>query len=375
MKDKIKILLIIFSSLLLTSCGITKNISDIKNDFQKQFPNVIYEILEESENKDASKFGDYAANIKAKDLENNFTFNIYSVVRENAGFGIIQNYETDYLGEKLKVIKNNFGDKANIFDIRLGEKFNLGKINLDFYYTDKKTLEEKIQSLNDFLLYLFDKEEKMDLNVNAIFDLKTVDNGADQKNPSPISRTFSKKTFDNQMNIKNNIKKKINEIEKSAFQQYAIQSRILLLPNDDYPLDLIKNETHVDKNHSKFAVKANGKTYEWDDLITAKPDILHYRVLFEVLKRTEFEGLEGTRNSYSFIGKDNKKYQFNDKFNDKIFSKNPKHPDNGRPTNYYLVDGEVYYFTTPNLRYLTFDKLKEITGYEFIKVEEENKKE
>ncbi|MGY3756071.1 hypothetical protein ACWOAQ_05420 [Helcococcus kunzii] len=215
----------------------------------------------------------------------------------------------------------------------------------------------------------------MDLNVNAIFDLKTVDNGADQKNPSPISRTFSKKTFDNQMNIKNNIKKKINEIEKSAFQQYAIQSRILLLPNDDYPLDLIKNETHVDKNHSKFAVKANGKTYEWDDLITAKPDILNYRVLFEVLKRTEFEGLEGTRNSYSFIGKDNKKYQFNDKFNDKIFSKNPKHPDNGRPTNYYLVDGEVYYFTTPNLRYLTFDKLKEITGYEFIKVEEENKKE
>ncbi|WP_282926220.1 hypothetical protein [Helcococcus kunzii] len=397
MKDKIKILLIIFSSLLLTSCGITKNISDIKNDFQKQFPNVIYEILEESENKDASKFGDYAAHIQAKDLENNFTFNIYSVVRENAGLGIIQNYETDYLGEKLKVIKNNFGDKASIFDIRLGEKFNLGKINLDFYYTDKKTLEEKIQILNDFLLYTFDKvlnnnfflfnkgndfllytfdkEENMDIEVNAIFDLKTVDNGADQKNPSPTSRTFSQKTFDNQMTIENNIKKEINELEKSAFQQYAIQSRMLLLPNDDYPLDLIKNAIHTDNNHSKFAVKANGKSYEWDDLITSKFDVLHYRVLFEVLKRTEFESLEGTRTSYSFIGKDNKKYQFDDKFNDKIFSKNPKHPDNGRPANYYLVDGEVAYFTTPYLRYLPFDKLKEITGYEFIKVEKNNNKE
>lgn len=69
-------------------------------------------------------------------------------------------------------------------------------------------------------------------------------------------------------------------------------------------------------------------------------------------------------NSYSFIGKDRKKYNFDDKYNDRFFNKNSRNKDVVF-SNYYLVDGEYAYFTNANSRYLTFDELKEITGYEF----------
>ncbi len=358
----IKLMLIVLSLTLLSSCDIKKNSSDVEKGFQREFPNVKYKVLENSENENEGKLGEYAAQIKAKDLDNDFTFNIYSVVVGNTGFGIVQEYRTDYLAEKLKFINSNLEDKIKDFSFEFGEKYRPGAINLYFNYTDKINLEEKLQDVKEYLLYVFDLENNLDIRVNAIFDLKDVDNGAEQRNPAPSSVSFSSKNFDNSMNIADNIKNHIDILYKTAFIDYAVESRLVLLPNDDYPLSLITDAVKYKDSISHFSVKVDDENYEWDDLITTNLDILHYRVLYEVLKRTEYESLEGTASSYSFIGKDNKKYEFDDKFNGKVFGNNS---NDTKLSNYYLVDGEVNYFTLSYTRYLRFEKLKEITGYEF----------
>lgn len=369
---KARLLLILLSILLLSSCGVKKSAADIENDFRRQFPNVKYEILEKSTNENAKNPEEFSVELKAKDLQDNFIFNIYSIVKENAGLGLIEGYETDYPVKKLQFINDQLGSKVNGFELKFGEKYKPGAINLYFKYTSKNTLEEKIHELENYLLIVFDLENNIDINVNAIFDLVKVDNGAEQQNPSPSSMKFSPKDFDKNITLEDNIKNKIDTLEDIAFRNYAISSRKILLPNNDYPLSLIKEAPKYNGFISHFSVKANGKNYVWDDLITEQFDILHYRVLYEVLKRTEYKSLEGTSSSYSFIGKDNKKYEFNDKFNDKLLDDNSSNSDNKKHFNYYLADGEVEYFTTASTRYLAFEKLKEITGYEFarVKVEE-----
>lgn len=142
----LKLLLIVLSLTFLSACEEKKNAADVEKEFQSEFPNVKYEVLETSENKNESKLGGYAAQIKAKDLKNGFDFNIYSVVSGNTGFGIVQEYRTDYPAEKLKYINNNLEDKIKDFEFEFGKKYNPGAINLYFNYIDKITLDKKCKS-------------------------------------------------------------------------------------------------------------------------------------------------------------------------------------------------------------------------------------
>ena len=364
----IKLLLIALSIALLSSCDVKKNSADIEKEFQREFPNVKYEVLEKAENENEGNLGGYAVQIKAKDLDNDFTFNIYSVVSGNTGFGIVQEYKTDYLAEKLKFINSNLEDKIKDFEFEFGKRYNPGAINLYFKYIDKITLDKKMQELEDYLLYVFNLENKLVIEVNAIFDLENADNGLERKDPNPTIVTFSQKEFEKNITIEDNIKNKIDIFKESAFINYAINSRLFLLPNNDYPLSLVTDNAKYKGFISHFSVKVDGENYQWEDLITTNLDILHYRVLYEVLKRTEYESLEGTATSYSFIGKDNKKYEFSDKFIDEILDKNSTNSGDEKLSTYYLVDGEVNYFTLSYTRYLTFEKIKEITGYEFSRV-------
>lgn len=346
--------------LLLASCSKAKDSTEIEKTFRKEFSHVNFKLLERIDMENASDPGQIRALITAKDLDDNFSFSIYSIIIENAGLGKIESFDTDYLGKKLQFVLDGYKNYSSLFKIRLGDKYRKGTINLDFTYTDKNSLDQKIEALKDFLLHAFEKEPKMSLTANAIFDITTLDNAADQANPAPT--TFK---------IEGNPAEKIDELKSKAFMQYAINSRALLLSNNDFPMTMIENASKSDLNtYAKFKVTNADNTFFFKDLLANRQDVLHYRVLFEILKRTGYQSLEGDKSAFTFTGKDGRKYEFSDKFNDATISKNPKHPHNGKPANYYLIDGQEAFFTTPYLRYLTFDKLKDMTGYEFEIVEE-----
>lgn len=125
--------------------------------------------------------------------------------------------------------------------------------------------------------------------MNANYNLKENDNGSNQDNPSAISMKFNEKNIKND-SIENSIKENVKKYKDLAFKQYALHSRVLMLPNDDYPISLIEKASKSELNtYNKFIVKTKDKTFKWDDLLASDFKVLHYRVLFEVLKRTNFE--------------------------------------------------------------------------------------
>ena len=373
-KRKFLLFFLLLTLFFLSACDRIMDSAAIEKAFNEEYKGVNYQVIEREDYGKVSKIKDLAAYIKARDLDYDFEFTIYSLVLANAPFGIYQDYQSDYFAKKFLKLYETYPKKDSSFQFYEGKDYDKGHFIIAFDFYNKKTLDEKMASLEDLILYIAGEEERVKVYLQPSFAVSKVDNAAGQKDKIYQEIGIDYKTFDSRKNIEENLKGKLSGIKRNIFQEYAVKAQILQLDNKDYPITIIEEFSNNEYNSNyKFRVVVDGKSWTWKDLFSESYNVINYRTLYEILSRTKYPSLQGNKKDFTFTGNDGVKYQFSDSFHDGKYDDMEHKFYKGERANYYLADGEKAFFTLPYTRVLTLDQLEELTGYQFISLWQERK--
>ncbi|NLW52850.1 MAG: hypothetical protein GXY87_05770 [Tissierellia bacterium] len=352
--------------LFLVGCEKPLSQSDVEKGFADKYEGVEYEIIGKSEfDKDDVAHDEASMILKARSGEVDFT--MYSIKDAYSVFFPQYYPESDYSQRVVERLAEIYDGDLDGVEFRNYEKLDIGNVYVEFSYEDMNGLEQGYEKLAKFVRYALGGNEKLYLSVGSVFRDSLGMNTADEPKSNGSYMGYDLKEFRRAGRIEeHDVDLMLENLYQDSKRYYVMFSASHKINDVDYSLAWAKDFVQRNEGY-QFSVIKDDEIFYWDDIFTYEGIRLPYTSFYDVLKRLDYDSLKGDETSFSFEDKDGKTYEFSDEFVGKDREINTTEGLKMFKSNYYLVDGEVKFFTSAMQRSLDIYHWGRIIGYRFVK--------